>query len=446
MSAGRRALSMKVRLCAVAALAFAAAPARSEPIIPANDAVVLERLPAASPARALAPLRAAVKEDPRDLRSTLDLAQSYLQIGRATSDPRFASYAQATLGPWLQRPDPPAPVLVLAASALQSSHRFGEALQMLDRALVLEPHNAQAWLTKATILQVRGEFDAARTACRRLPQSADQMITLTCLASVDSLTGRLELSYRALDRMVSADGNAASNVQAWVSGQLADMAVRLRDFTAAERHFTSALRLDPDEPYLKAAYSDLLLLENRHEEVIELLRDGAAHDVLLLRLAIAARRAQARDAPRWARLFEARRQAVRKDDNPHAREHARFLLDVLDQPREALTLARKNWGEQREPADVQIYLRAARSAGSAEDERVVQEWIQETGYEDETLHPPYGQGRDRRRAAASTDGASISEARDPPRSVLNGDSSTPSPAPRGRVEAGAFERPRSVRL
>jgi hypothetical protein len=38
------------------------------------------------------------------------------------------------LNPWLQRNDPSADVLVLSATALQSSHRFAEALQLLDRA------------------------------------------------------------------------------------------------------------------------------------------------------------------------------------------------------------------------------------------------------------------------------------------------------------------------
>ena len=358
--------------------------AHGEAYIPDSDAVVLERLAAAPAMRQLEPLRSAVRRNPHDMTSALQLAQGYLAIGRETSDPRFISYAQATLAPWLQA-NPPAAVLVLQATALQSSHRFDEALALLDRALALEPRNAQAWLTKATLLQVQGDFDNARAACQRLLQSADHTIALTCRASVDSLTGRLDQSYQALQRVAHASPEGSADLSAWILGQLAEMAVRLGSFAAAEQHFRGALRRTPRDSYLQAAYADLLLLQDRNKDAIELLRDGASQDVLLLRLAIAARRAGAADASHWAQVFDARRRATRPDDNPHLREHARFLLDVADQPQAAVLLARKNWEIQREPADVALYLRAARRAGSATDEEMVRAWVAEVGYEDRTL-------------------------------------------------------------
>jgi hypothetical protein len=67
------------------------------------------------------------------------------------------------------------------------------------------------------------------------------------------------------------------------------------------------------------------------------------------------------------------------------REHARFELDVLDRPQQALILARKNWAVQREAADVVLYVRAARAAAAPADERSVLDWIREVGYEDATL-------------------------------------------------------------
>jgi tetratricopeptide (TPR) repeat protein len=360
------------------------AAAGAAPYVPSSDEAILARIPAASAARQLAPLREAVARRRRDLASALRLARAYLEISRRTSDPRFVSYAFSTLTPWSSQADAPASVLVLEAIGLQSLHRFDEALTRLDRALALEPRNTQARLTEAGLLQVRGEFARARAACRALAGSADQLVALTCLASVDGMSGRLQPSYTVLASF-AAQGSLSGALNGWVQGQLGEMAIRLGDLAAARAHLRSAMRSAPDDPYLLAAYADLLLLQNEPKEVLGLLRAYEAQDALLLRLAIAGRRTGAPEAARWTAMLEARRRAARADDNPHLREHARFALDVLARPVEALELARSNWTVQREPADIALYARAARAAGSVADERAVLEWIREVGYEDRTL-------------------------------------------------------------
>jgi hypothetical protein len=89
------------------------------------------------------------------------------------------------------------------------------------------------------------------------------------------------------------------------------------------------------------------------------------------------------DGRRWSALFQARYEAALKaDDFTHAREHARFLLEVKGDSAGALKLAARNWQVQREPADVRVYLAAARAAGNQPALQVIQQWIAQTGYED----------------------------------------------------------------
>src|SRR5579872_735226 len=178
-------------------LALACACADAAPRTPASDSVVLEHVPAAAATRELEPLRRVLRAHPEDLKTTLALAQGYLDIGRANGDPRFVSYAQAVLDPWLTR-KPDARLLTLAANVKQYLHEFNPALALLDRALRLDPADADAWLTKATVLQVQGRYDEARAACRHLVRSAGQLIALTCLTDVDSLTGKLDQSLATL--------------------------------------------------------------------------------------------------------------------------------------------------------------------------------------------------------------------------------------------------------
>ena len=101
-------------------------------------------------------------------RSRSRLARGYLELGRVTGDPRYAGYAQAALAPWWDLNQPPQEVLVLRATLRQRVHQFDDALADLATVLIANPRNAQARLTRATVLQVQGDYEAAREECRAL--------------------------------------------------------------------------------------------------------------------------------------------------------------------------------------------------------------------------------------------------------------------------------------
>jgi len=358
------------------------------PHLPHDDSIVLEHVPAAAATQKLASLRVRVATHPQDLHSAIALAQGYIAIGRAAADPRFISYAEATLAPWLQIPHPDPVVLTLTATTEQYLHRFDQALRLLDRALALDRFNGQAWLTKATILQVQGRFTEARQACRPLIQINGHLIALACLTGVNSLTGQLQASYDALSRVFSDDPRLDTAVRVWIWDQLADMAERVGDDAAAERYFQAALVASPGDGYTQGGYADLLLRQHRPAQVLILLGDQTQQDNLLLRLAIAAKQLGSERAGALSDAFQARYEAARCDgDFTHLREQARFLLEVRGDVRAAVELAERNWRVQREPADVRIYWEAASAADRSQDLRQLQEWIQQTHYEDAVLTP-----------------------------------------------------------
>jgi predicted Zn-dependent protease len=359
---------------------------RASPHLPPDDSTVLEHVPAALATQKLASLRTHVAAHPEDLRSAIALAQGYVDIGRANADPRFVSYAEATLAPWLKSRHPEAAVLTLAAITRQYLHRFDEALELLDQALALEPSSGQAWLIKANVLQVEGRFQEAHQACRRLTQASGQLIALTCLTGVNSLTGNLKGSYTALRSVFTDDPRLDVGVRVWILDELADMAQRANDDIAAEGYFRAALGANPADGYTKSSYADFLLRQHRPADVLRLLRDDEQQDNLLLRLAIAATQLRSGHATRLSNEFQARYEAARRDgDFTHLREQARFLLEIKGDSSAALELAERNWNVQREPADVRIYWTAATAAHRPQDLHRVHEWIQETHYEDAVL-------------------------------------------------------------
>jgi len=156
------------------AMALAPAVAGAKPFVPADDAEVLERLPPTVTAekRALRRLRSALADRPHDLERATKLAWRYIAVSRAESDPRYRGYAQAVLAPWWALDHPPLEVLVLRATLHQARHDFDGALADLAWVLARDPRNAQAWLTRAVVLQVQGDYGAALSSCSRLHRLA----------------------------------------------------------------------------------------------------------------------------------------------------------------------------------------------------------------------------------------------------------------------------------
>jgi tetratricopeptide (TPR) repeat protein len=325
---------------------------QAAPYTPASGNIVLERLPAKNdPAqRTLAAARARLAADPRNPALAAAVARHYITLGREDADPRYLGYAQAALAPWWSAPTPPAPVQLLRATILQSTHQFPAALRDLDQLVQADPADAQAWLTRATVQQVTGDFAGARQSCTRLFGIAPDLVLRTCLAGVGSLTGTARASYQALRQAYASHRSTDSGIADWVSTLLGEMAARLGDAPAAEQHFRQALALAPADAYLLGAYADFLLDQGRAAEAVPLLRGHEKADALLLRLglALAATRAQ-------------------------------------DQTTITAMLAKQNWAVQKEPADLRILLDSAAAAQDKAAIDTVRAWIRQTGIEDDAV-------------------------------------------------------------
>jgi tetratricopeptide (TPR) repeat protein len=343
--------------------------AAGAPYVPASDAQVLERLPLrpTDPVQIeLRALRERLSRDPNNLALATRLARRYIELGRTSGDPRYAGYAQAALSPWWSAPSPPAEVLLLRATLRQRTHEFRAALDDLDLLLQSDPAHAQARLTRATVLTVQGEFAAAHRECALLSRLTRGPAVLMCAASVESLTGRLDRSYALLGEHLRREPASDPQVQAWLLTSLAEMAERAGRPAEAESHFRAALRLDPDDQYLRSAYADFLLDERRPGEVLSLLTDSRSIDAHLLRYAIAAKEENAAGLAVLVDQLGSRFAASRmRGDSAHQREEARFTLVLLNDPGRALALANANWVVQKEPPDLRILLEAALAARDA---------------------------------------------------------------------------------
>ncbi len=360
------------------------------PYTPKDGAAVIEQLPRRADAAQseLRGLRQQLSAAPNDLALATGLAQRYIALARSETDPRYLGYAQATLAPWWRQAAPPLPVRLLRATILQSTHQFGPAMQDLDAVIAQQPHNAQAWLTRATVLTVQGDYAQATAACARLSALTTQLVTVTCLANIASVTGRAAASERLLDLTLQRSAGAAPELESWAATLLAEMATRRGETTLAEARYKTALARQPRDSYLLGAYADFLLDRQRPQDVVKLLKDQQRIDALLLRYALALQSLPGRQTAFQAAKAELTARftaAMQRGDTVHQREQARFALFLQQDVASALRLAQQNWAIQKEVPDMRIVLEAALAARNDGAAQAVLAWIAAHGVEDTAL-------------------------------------------------------------
>jgi Tfp pilus assembly protein PilF len=380
-------MSLPTLFCAALfLLAAAMVAATCAPFVPESEGQVLEHLPFAAndPAmRELSALRDRLKNEPDNLPLAVRLAQGYLELGRVTGDPRYAGYAQAALVPWWDLKQPPDEILVLRAVLRQRTHQFDAALTDLAEVLASNPRNTQARLTRATVLQVQGRYDAAREECLALQSLTHELVGTACLTNVNAATGKLRESYEQLRAVLNRQRYVQQGVRSWVLTSLAEMAARAGMAEAAQSHFMEALALDASDNYLLGSYADFLLDHGHFQEVIALLQDKSRSDPLLLRYALALKARRSNELQTQVDQLRDRFEASRlRGDRVHVREEARFTLHLLNDPKTALKLAEENWQVQKEPADIRILLESALAAHDVTSLESARVWLKQTGLED----------------------------------------------------------------
>ena len=120
---------------------------------------------------------------PRAFLEMAELAGLYLQRGKSRRDQSDVDKAQE----WVERSLEEfenAPALLVRADALQMEHHFTEALEVLQKALALDPGNLAARLLEVRVRLARGDVAGARESFQKLPESP--------LSSFRFLEARLE--------------------------------------------------------------------------------------------------------------------------------------------------------------------------------------------------------------------------------------------------------------
>lgn len=315
------------------------------------------------------------------------LATAYIQLARDKSDPAYYRKANSVLQPWAKKPaipgvrsktpEIPDELRLIRATLAQHDHHYREASEDLLYIVSKQPKNVQAWLTLSTIQLVQGNYPQAEVSCSALARISSHWLSSLCYSQLYSFTGSAERAYDLQQNLLAQLRSDQTELRVWVTGLLAETAMRLGRAQQAEQHFRDGLTIKPNDIYIMRAYSDFLLTRQRPAEVITLLKHQQQSDQLLLRLAIAVKHSADQEwQQRLVTELDSRfAGATATHGHTHDRDAALFLLEFKDDHEQAFRLAKLNWQTQKEPDDALLLLRTARAAQQTETIQQVRDWI-----------------------------------------------------------------------
>lgn len=333
-----------------------------------------------------------LQRQPDNAGCAAQLAHYYLDRHARESGETWLQSTRRVLSFWMPRNDAPAQVLREIARYHQRVHQFENALQALDRLILIEPRDPQAWLDQSSALTTLGRYEEALAANQTLSRlKADPFLVIADRCAIMSRNGQAAKSLKALQLAFSRLPPPEPAIAAWAHGIQAETADRLGLSNQARDELEKGLRLQPADPYLLLSLARQFDRCGDRGAILDLLPADSSHEGIRLQRILALDPKETSRADLVLRLDEDFQKGHREEAHPHLREEAVFALRVLNDPERALRCAKANWDMQREPEDLEIYLEVLHAFPEEHylDERAALEnWLRDTGLQRRTDGTP----------------------------------------------------------
>ena len=363
---------------------------KAEPFIPDNDGYVLEVLPESlipstgGDMNDVAALEKRMAQYPDNPDLLEQLVRRYIELERKTVDQRYLSFAETLLRPWFNKETPaPMIVYVLQARIDQRLHRYEPALGHLSKITPTSIYSIEAISLRAAIHLAQGRFAEMYVDCRQMAQTGEMVLSINCFAQIYGYTGRAALMYERLSAILENVARSDAEKQE-VLITLGNLASVMGEVGNAVKHYKQALTINPENTYVKNMLAEIYLQTGEKEALKNLIVGTVPDNGILIKAVIAEKR--------YGRMFAAsnfEKDLERSFDSQRlrenvliSREYARYLLDIKDQPEDALEVALQNWLHQREAEDTLLLMRAAKASGRVNTVNTVITWLRDTGFDD----------------------------------------------------------------
>jgi len=198
-----------------------------------------------------------LKKDAANLNVIKQLVKTYIETAKQGNQGIYLKKAEALLNNTLKKYPQEYDLQMHYVDLLQHTHRFDQALTVLQGIIAKTPKEADPYLVQATIYQAEGEFEKALSSCKQLILRASHLLSTTCITTAQSHLGKLEQSYQLLQNLYTKKIYHEKNEKLWALTSLSDMAYRLGDKKSSLCYLKEALEIKSDEHFVLKSINDL---------------------------------------------------------------------------------------------------------------------------------------------------------------------------------------------
>jgi len=217
-----------------------------------------------------ADLKHKLKQNPENIESKLQLCNLYISEARITGEhgyyyPAALGMTESILANKELKKDDEFMALSFKASVQLSLHDFKNALATAQKAVQLNPHNAQIYGSLVDAYVELGNYDMAVEYADKMVSIRPDLRSYSRISYLREIHGLIDESIEAMKMAVEA-GSPGSEEKSWAALQLAQLCFRYDKVREAESILNQILTERDDYPFAIAALAEINVKEKNYEE------------------------------------------------------------------------------------------------------------------------------------------------------------------------------------
>jgi pentatricopeptide repeat protein len=251
--------------------------AEAEPAIPA---VNVEQVAVQSESRAdrlIAKAKGQIKANPENAKAYALLGTGLMQ--RARDEGQLADYNAAhTAFTQATKLDPKNPTYMRSlAWSSTMFHRFGQAIELCEKALEINPQDASAYGILTDSYFELGDYDKAMDMCQKMVNLRPDLASYSRVAQMRWVMGDVKGATTMMNHAVKAGGGFPENI-AWTRTQLGDMYAKSGAYKPAEQQFLLAIQAKPGYRHALAGLGRVRFAEGKPDEALKYLEEATSKE------------------------------------------------------------------------------------------------------------------------------------------------------------------------